>query len=92
MTKSSTPIYAINELARHKILDIADSTTNGPIIGAVTAQMTGHLDNIALLRQIRAGLKVQLRSARERKDSMHGHQRKLSQTLYGVRSYDCCPL
>jgi UDP-3-O-acyl N-acetylglucosamine deacetylase len=49
-----------NELARHKILDIVGDfyLFNRPIIGAVTARMTGHSDNIALLRQIRAGMNV----------------------------------
>jgi len=49
-----------NELARHKILDIIGDfyLFNRPIIGAVTARMTGHSDNIALLRQIRAGMNV----------------------------------
>jgi len=41
---------------RHKILDIfGDFYLLGrPIRGRVTARMTGHSDNVALLRQLRA--------------------------------------
>ena len=44
-----------NEFARHKILDILGDfyLLGRPIVGAVTAIMTGHSDNIALLRKVR---------------------------------------
>lgn len=47
-----------DEPVRHKILDaIGDLYLLGrPLRGKVTAQMTGHSDNIALLREIRAAL------------------------------------
>jgi UDP-3-O-[3-hydroxymyristoyl] N-acetylglucosamine deacetylase len=56
----NTDLRYSNELARHKILDILGDfyLLNRPILGAVTAHMTGHSDNIALLRQIRAGMKL----------------------------------
>lgn len=56
----NTDLRYANELARHKILDILGDfyLLNRPIVGAVTAHMTGHSDNIALLRQIRAGMKI----------------------------------
>jgi UDP-3-O-acyl-N-acetylglucosamine deacetylase len=47
-----------NEPVRHKILDaIGDLFLLGrPLRGKVTACMTGHSDNIALLRQLRQAL------------------------------------
>jgi len=44
-----------DELARHKILDVMGDLylLGRPIRGKVTAQMTGHSDNIALLRRLR---------------------------------------
>lgn len=56
----NTDLRFSNEFARHKILDILGDfyLLNRPIVGAVTAYMTGHSDNIALLRQIRAGMKI----------------------------------
>lgn len=52
----NTTLRFPEELARHKILDImGDSYLLGrPIRGKITALMTGHSDNIALLRAIRA--------------------------------------
>lgn len=46
------------EFARHKILDIMGDffLLGRPIRGRVVARMTGHGDNIALLRQVRARL------------------------------------
>jgi UDP-3-O-[3-hydroxymyristoyl] N-acetylglucosamine deacetylase len=53
----NTQLRFPDELARHKILDIiGDLYLLGyPIRGKVTARLTGHRDNIALLRQILAG-------------------------------------
>lgn len=51
----NTTLRFPEELARHKILDImGDSYLLGrPIRGKITACMTGHSDNIALLRAVR---------------------------------------
>lgn len=53
----NTELRFPDEFARHKILDIlGDLYLLGyPIRGKVTARLTGHRDNIALLRQIVAG-------------------------------------
>lgn len=50
----NTSLRLENELARHKILDIVgDFALMGrPIRGRVRARMTGHADNIALLRRV----------------------------------------
>ena len=49
-----------NEFARHKILDILGDfyLLGRPILGALTAIMTGHSDNIALLRKVREGMEL----------------------------------
>jgi UDP-3-O-acyl N-acetylglucosamine deacetylase len=54
----NTTLRFPDELARHKILDImGDMYLLGrPIRGKITARMTGHSDNIALLRAIKKGL------------------------------------
>ncbi len=54
----NTDLRFPDELARHKVLDvIGDLYLLGrPMLGKVTAQKTGHGDNLALLRQIRADL------------------------------------
>ena len=51
----NTDLRYPNELARHKILDILGDfyLLGRPIRGAITAHMTGHSDNIALLRELR---------------------------------------
>lgn len=56
----NTDLRYPNEFARHKILDILGDfyLLGKPIRGAITAHMTGHSDNIALLRQIRQGMKL----------------------------------
>lgn len=56
----NTELRFANEFARHKILDILGDLylLGRPIRGAVTAVMTGHSDNIALLRQVRQGMKL----------------------------------
>ncbi len=50
----NTTLRFDDELARHKILDIVGdfSLIGRPVRGRVTANMTGHADNIALLRQV----------------------------------------
>jgi UDP-3-O-acyl N-acetylglucosamine deacetylase len=52
----NAPLRFPDEFVRHKILDIfGDFYLLGrPIRGRVTARMTGHSDNVALLRQLRA--------------------------------------
>ena len=54
----NTELRYPDEFARHKILDILGDfyLLGRPIVGAVTAVMTGHSDNIALLRQVREGM------------------------------------
>ncbi|MGH7830681.1 MAG: UDP-3-O-acyl-N-acetylglucosamine deacetylase, partial [Candidatus Binatia bacterium] len=54
----NTELRFSNEFARHKILDvIGDFYLLGrPIRGKVTAQMTGHTENIALLHAIKKGM------------------------------------
>jgi UDP-3-O-acyl N-acetylglucosamine deacetylase len=54
----NTDLRFSNELARHKILDIVGDfyLFGRPIRGMVTACMTGHSDNIALLRQMEKGM------------------------------------
>jgi UDP-3-O-acyl N-acetylglucosamine deacetylase len=56
----NTDLRFANEFARHKILDILGDfyLLGRPIRGAVTAHMTGHSDNIALLRQVREAMKL----------------------------------
>ena len=51
----NTELRFPEEFARHKILDIVGDffLLGRPIRGMVTAHMTGHADNIALLRQIK---------------------------------------
>jgi UDP-3-O-[3-hydroxymyristoyl] N-acetylglucosamine deacetylase len=53
----NTELRFPNEFARHKILDIIGDLylVGYPIRGKVTARLTGHRDNIALVRQILAG-------------------------------------
>ena len=53
----NTDLRFPDELARHKILDIVGDLylLGHPIRGKVTAHLTGHRDNIALLREIVAG-------------------------------------
>jgi UDP-3-O-[3-hydroxymyristoyl] N-acetylglucosamine deacetylase len=54
----NTDLRFPNELARHKVLDIIGDfyLLGRPIRGAITARMTGHSDNIALLREVRKGM------------------------------------
>lgn len=54
----NTQLRFPEELARHKILDILGDfyLLGRPIRGAITARMTGHSDNIALLRELQKGM------------------------------------
>jgi UDP-3-O-acyl N-acetylglucosamine deacetylase len=54
----NTELRFADEFARHKILDIVGDfyLLGRPIRGMVTAHMTGHSDNIALMRKIRKGM------------------------------------
>jgi UDP-3-O-[3-hydroxymyristoyl] N-acetylglucosamine deacetylase len=56
----NTELRFADELARHKILDILGDfyLLGRPIRGAIRARMTGHSDNIALLRKVREGMKL----------------------------------
>jgi UDP-3-O-acyl N-acetylglucosamine deacetylase len=56
----NTDLRFDEELARHKILDILGDLylLGRPIRGAITAHMTGHSDNIALLRELRSGMRL----------------------------------
>jgi UDP-3-O-acyl N-acetylglucosamine deacetylase len=57
----NTQLRFPDELARHKVLDvIGDLYLLGyPVRGKVTAHLTGHRDNIALLRAIQAANRVE---------------------------------
>ncbi len=54
----NTTLRFTNEFARHKILDITGDLylLGRPIKGKVTARMTGHTENILLLRKIAEGM------------------------------------
>jgi len=54
----NTELRFPNELARHKILDIVGDfyLLGRPVRGMVTACMTGHSDNISLLKEMKKGL------------------------------------
>jgi len=56
----NTELRFADEFARHKILDIVGDLylLGRPVRGRVTAHMTGHSDNIALLREIRKGMEL----------------------------------
>jgi UDP-3-O-[3-hydroxymyristoyl] N-acetylglucosamine deacetylase len=56
----NTELRFADEFARHKILDILGDfyLLGRPIRGAIHARMTGHSDNIALLRKIREAMKL----------------------------------
>jgi UDP-3-O-[3-hydroxymyristoyl] N-acetylglucosamine deacetylase len=56
----NTDLRFPEELARHKILDIIGDfyLLGRPIRGKITAHMTGHSDNIALLKALRAGMEL----------------------------------
>ena len=54
----NTELRFPDEFARHKILDIIGDfyLLGRPIRGKITARMTGHADNIALLGAVRKGM------------------------------------
>ena len=56
----NTELRFADEFARHKILDILGDfyLLGRPMRGAIHARMTGHSDNIALLRKIREGMRL----------------------------------
>jgi len=56
----NTELRFVDEFARHKILDILGDfyLLGRPLRAAITARMTGHSDNIALLRLVRDGMKI----------------------------------
>lgn len=56
----NTELRFPDEFARHKILDIVGDfyLFGRPIRGLVTACMTGHTDNIALLHEIKKGMRL----------------------------------
>ncbi len=56
----NTELRFPDEFARHKILDIMGDfyLLGRPIRGRITARMTGHTDNIALLREVRKGMRL----------------------------------
>ncbi len=57
----NTPLRFPDELVRHKILDIMGDfyLLGRPLRGFVTAQMTGHSDNVALLKVLRERFELQ---------------------------------
>ena len=56
----NTELRFPDEFARHKVLDIIGDfyLLAKPVRGAITAYMTGHSDNIALLRELRSGMSL----------------------------------
>ncbi|MBI3784441.1 MAG: UDP-3-O-[3-hydroxymyristoyl] N-acetylglucosamine deacetylase [Deltaproteobacteria bacterium] len=56
----NTQLRFPDELARHKILDIMGDTylLGRPLRGMITANMTGHSDNISLLREVRRQMRL----------------------------------
>jgi UDP-3-O-[3-hydroxymyristoyl] N-acetylglucosamine deacetylase len=56
----NTELRFPDELARHKILDIIGDfyLLGRPFRGAISACMTGHSDNIALLRELKKGMEL----------------------------------
>jgi UDP-3-O-[3-hydroxymyristoyl] N-acetylglucosamine deacetylase len=51
----NTKLRFEDEFVRHKILDVIGDTylLNRPVIGKISARQTGHLENIALVKQLR---------------------------------------
>jgi UDP-3-O-acyl N-acetylglucosamine deacetylase len=56
----NTELRFPDEFSRHKILDILGDfyLLGHPIRGRITARMTGHSDNVALLRKVQKGMKL----------------------------------
>ena len=68
----NTSLRFEDEFVRHKVLDIVGdfSLIGRPVRGRVTARMTGHADNIALLRQVAGAFRSpEPRSASEARSS-----------------------
>jgi UDP-3-O-acyl-N-acetylglucosamine deacetylase len=55
----NTTLRFPDEFVRHKILDLMGDTylLGRPLRGMITARMTGHSDNIALLREIQKAVR-----------------------------------
>jgi UDP-3-O-acyl-N-acetylglucosamine deacetylase len=51
----NTKLRFPDEFVRHKILDLIGDTylLNRPILGKITARQTGHLENIALVKELK---------------------------------------
>ena len=51
----NTKLRFEDEFVRHKILDVIGDTylLNRPVIGKITAKQTGHLENIALMKELK---------------------------------------
>jgi UDP-3-O-acyl-N-acetylglucosamine deacetylase len=56
----NTTLRFPDEFARHKILDILGDfyLLGRPIRGKVTAQMTGHSENVAMMKMLREQMKI----------------------------------
>lgn len=54
----NTELRFVDEFVRHKILDLIGDfyLLNRPIRGKVTARLTGHTENIAMMRKIKEGI------------------------------------
>jgi UDP-3-O-acyl-N-acetylglucosamine deacetylase len=54
----NTELRFVDEFVRHKILDLIGDfyLLNRPIRGKVTARLTGHTENIAMMRKIQEGM------------------------------------
>ncbi len=54
----NTELRFVDEFVRHKILDLIGDfyLLNRPIRGRVTARLTGHTENIAMMRKIKEGI------------------------------------
>jgi UDP-3-O-acyl-N-acetylglucosamine deacetylase len=51
----NTTLRFDDEFVRHKILDVIGDTylLNRPVIGKITARQTGHMENIALIKELK---------------------------------------
>lgn len=56
----NTKLRFEDEFVRHKILDLIGDIylLNRPVIGKITAKQTGHLENIALVKELKARLAI----------------------------------
>jgi UDP-3-O-acyl-N-acetylglucosamine deacetylase len=55
----NTELRFADEFVRHKILDLIGDfyLLNRPVRGRVTARLTGHTENIALMKKVQEGAK-----------------------------------